>query len=36
MRARIVQTGPVGGSLQIVRVDASRADRDVPLPAAAG
>jgi len=36
MRARIVQTGPVGGSLQIVRVDASRADRDVPLPTAAG
>ena len=36
MHVRIVQTGPVGGSLQIVRVDATRADRDVPLPTAAG
>jgi hypothetical protein len=36
MNVRIVQTGPVGGSLQIVRVDATRANRDVPLPSAAG
>jgi hypothetical protein len=36
MNVRIVQTGPVGGTLQIVRVDATRADRDVPLPTAAG
>jgi hypothetical protein len=36
MNVRIVQTGPVGGTLQIVRVDAQRADRDIPIPTAAG
>jgi hypothetical protein len=36
MNVRIVQTGPVGGSLQIVRVDAQRADRNIPIPTAAG
>ena len=36
MNVRIVQTGPVGGTLQIVRVDATRADREVPMPTAAG
>jgi hypothetical protein len=34
MHARIVQTGPVGGSLQIVRLDVNRLD--LPLPTAAG
>ena len=33
MHVRIVQTGPVGGSLQIVRVDANR-DRDLAVPSA--
>jgi hypothetical protein len=33
---RIVQTGPVGGPLQIVRVDATRSGSAVPLPTAAG
>jgi hypothetical protein len=36
MNVRIVQTGPVGGTLQIVRVDATRSDRDIPIPTAAG
>ena len=36
MNVRIVQTGPVGGTLQIVRVDAQRADRNIPIPTAAG
>jgi len=36
MHARIVQTGPVGGTLQIVRLDVNRIDRDLPLPTAAG
>ncbi len=36
MSVRIVQTGPVGGSLQVVRVDSTRADRDVPLPTSGG
>lgn len=36
MHARIVQTGPVGGTLQIVRLDVNRVDRDLPLPTAAG
>src|SRR4051812_42677006 len=36
MHARIVQTGPVGGSLQIVRFDVTTVDRDLPVPNAVG
>jgi hypothetical protein len=36
MHVRIVQTGPVGGPLQIVRLDANTIDRDLPLPTTAG
>jgi hypothetical protein len=36
MNIRIVQTGPIGGTLQIVRVDATRANTDIPIPTAAG
>lgn len=36
MNVRIVQTGPIGGTLQIVRVDATRASTDIPIPTAAG
>ncbi len=36
MNVRIVQTGPVGGTLQIVRVDATRSSQDVPIPNTVG